>query len=334
MSKIHYFQRYSSKENTVTNNTLQLLARIYDYSPTKAVELLNALTGEEIEIGIGIEQQQRIGCSVPDGIVKQESFRIIIESKVGSAPSVNQLVEHANSFLEERQKILLLLTREKISCKKEREIQEKLSNKKQGVMFRNITYEEICEAISDLFENHEHEMVNLVDDYVTYCNEMQLIEQTKYLMRIVPCGTSFDLNKKHGIYFHPSDRGYTRFRYLGVYKNKLVHILWELDCVVDVALKGENLEKTLVEGCDTSNYDNKIRTVIKEAKTKCGYDIKVGHRFFCGEQVYQTEFKKASKGGMQGSRCINLKHVLGGKDVVDNLNVQEIAEKLKGKVWN
>ena len=25
MPKIHYFQRYSSKENTVTNNTLQLL---------------------------------------------------------------------------------------------------------------------------------------------------------------------------------------------------------------------------------------------------------------------------------------------------------------------
>ena len=29
MPKIHYFQRYSSVENTVTNNTLQLLARIY-----------------------------------------------------------------------------------------------------------------------------------------------------------------------------------------------------------------------------------------------------------------------------------------------------------------
>ena len=42
MSKIHYFQRYSSPENVVTNNTLHLLERIYSYSPEKASQLLRS----------------------------------------------------------------------------------------------------------------------------------------------------------------------------------------------------------------------------------------------------------------------------------------------------
>jgi hypothetical protein len=54
MSKIHYFQRYSSIENTVTNNTLQLVARIYDQSAPVASKLLTDVTGEPIDIGIEI----------------------------------------------------------------------------------------------------------------------------------------------------------------------------------------------------------------------------------------------------------------------------------------
>lgn len=86
MSKIHYFQRYSSVENTVTNNTLQLLARIYDYSATAASRLLTDITGQAIDIGIEIAQQERVGNAIPDGAIIQRSFKILIESKV-DAPS-------------------------------------------------------------------------------------------------------------------------------------------------------------------------------------------------------------------------------------------------------
>jgi hypothetical protein len=76
MPKIHHFQRYSSVENTVTNNTLQLLARIYANSTTQASQLLTELTGELIEIGIEINQQERAESSVPDGaIIQRRSLR-------------------------------------------------------------------------------------------------------------------------------------------------------------------------------------------------------------------------------------------------------------------
>ncbi len=35
MSEIHYFQRYSQKENVITNNTLLLFSRLYNHSPQK-----------------------------------------------------------------------------------------------------------------------------------------------------------------------------------------------------------------------------------------------------------------------------------------------------------
>src|SRR6266508_6687463 len=114
MPKIHYFQRYSSVENTVTNNTLQLLARVYAYSTTQASQLLTELTGEPIEIGIEINQQERGQGSVPDGAIIQRSFKILIESKIDSPIDIDQLLRHTDSFSGEDQKVLLLLTREPI----------------------------------------------------------------------------------------------------------------------------------------------------------------------------------------------------------------------------
>ena len=104
MSNIHYFQRYSTPENTVTNNTLLLLARIYDYSPMKASQLLTNLIGESVEIGIEINQQQRGQRSVPDGVMIQRSFKILIEAKVDAGIDIDQLLRHTDSFSGETKK--------------------------------------------------------------------------------------------------------------------------------------------------------------------------------------------------------------------------------------
>lgn len=214
MPKIHYFQRYSSVENTVTNNTLQLLERIYSHSTTQASQLLTELTGEPIEIGIEINQQERGQGSVPDGAIIQRSFKILVESKVDSAPDVDQLLRHSDSFSSEDQKILLLLTREPAGAAEE-DVKQQVAARHPNVIFKNVTYEEICKAVTSLFQEYEYEMRALADDYVEYCNDAGLFDQSKHLMRIVPCGQSLDINRKHGIYFHPSDRGYTQHQYVG-----------------------------------------------------------------------------------------------------------------------
>lgn len=326
MSKIHYFQRYSSVENTVTNNTLQLLARVYAYSTTQASQLLTDLTGESIEIGIELKQQKGGPGSVPDGEIIQRSFKILIESKVDSATDADQLLRHAGSFLGEDQKVLLLLTREPIG-KTEDDIKAQISAQHPNVIFKNVTYEGICRVIKTLFREYEYEMCALVDDYVEYCNDTGLFDQSRYLMRIVPCGQSLDINRKHGIYFHPSDRGYTQHQYVGIYRDKAVQLLWKIDSVFDIDYDGVQINKTLIQGRDTNEYDGKLVSIIKDAKTVCGYEIASGCRFFCGTPI-DTNFVKSSPGGIQGARLVNLREIIG-----DFGDASEVAQRLMGKQW-
>ena len=327
MSQIHYFQRYSSKENTVTNNTLQLLARIYSYSPSKASEFLTDLTGEPIEIGIEVNQQKRAKQAIPDGQVVQSGFEILIESKVDASPDINQLLRHAKAFTGKDKKLLLFLTNRQLGKDKCAKLKRKIS--RMGVIFANTTYEEICKKAKGLFEEYEREMRDLVDDYEEYCNDTDLFDQSKYFMRIVPCGESLEINKRHGIYFHPSNRGYTNHRFLGIYKDKTVQAIWKIDCIFDVNYKAGKLEKTQVDGRVTKDYDEKLVKIIKDAKDECGYAIEVGHRFFCGEPI-ETNYEKSSPHGIQGHRNVNLKEVLGDFNDED---VEDIARKLREITW-
>lgn len=328
MPKIHYFQRYSSIENTVTNNTLQLIARIYNYSPVRASKVLSDIIGVPVEIGIEIDQQKRASESVPDGTIIQRSFKVLIESKVDSGVYDDQLIKHAKTFTNEAQKILLLLTLQKINQDHENNLAERLSKEHPGLLFRNVTYETICGAVKDLFQEYETEMKSLVEDYVEYCNDTGLFDQSRYLMRIVPCGDSVDLNKKYGMYFHPSDRGYTKHSYVGIYANKAVQCVWRIDSVFDIEFDGKNLTRTLVQGRNTDEYDERIKAMIDEAKVVCDYNIESGHRFFCGQVARDTHYAKVSSGGIQGARFVNLKDVIGKFD-----DDQDLARKLGEKTW-
>jgi hypothetical protein len=326
MSKIHYFQRYSSVENTVTNNTLQLIGRIYDYSAASVSKVLSELTGEAIDIGIEINQQERAGNSIPDGSIIQRSFKILIEAKVDSPPDVNQLVSHANAFGGESQKLLLLLTKHSIG-KLEKEISEKIRLKYPDVIFKSITYEAICNSIKGLFKEHESSMAALVEDYIEYCNDAALFDQAKFLLRIVPCGKSIDLNNKYGIYFHPFDRGYTQHAYIGIYALKSVKAILEIESVFEVAFANGHLKKSVVQGLETDKFDTALIEIIKEAKEQCGYEIAMGHRFFCGKTA-DTDFRKLSPNGIQGARFLNLRDLLGEINGLD-----DVAGRLKTLDW-
>ena len=328
MPKIHYFQRYSTVENAVTNNTLQLFARIYSYSTTQASKLLTELTGEPIEIGVEINQQGRAQESVPDGAIVQRSFKILVESKVDSPVREDQLIRHAAGFANEAQKILLLLTREKLASEQERAISKKIAARHAGVIFKSVSYEDICNAVGALFRDYEFDMRALIDDYIEYCNDANLSDQSKYLMRIVPCGSSIELNRKYGVYFQPTDRGCTKHSFVGIYSGKRVQYMWAIDSVFDVHISGKTLKKTLVQGRETDDHDKNILAIVRESKIECGYEVEEGHRFFYGREVLGTDFVKKSAGGIMGARLINLKTILGQFS-----DAKDVAKQLSGKQW-
>ena len=326
MSRIRYFQRYSSVENTVTNNTLQLFGRIYEHSASAASRLLSELTGEAVFIGIEITQQNRANTSVPDGNIIQRSFKIAVEAKGDARVDFDQLKRHASSFGTEALRILLLLTKALLTSAEQKKLQ-KLQEDYPGVVIRSITFEDLCSAVKQLFMPHEESIIELANDYVEYCNDSGLFDQSRELMRVVPCGKSIDINQKHRIYFQRSDRGYTNHAFVGIYNEKAVRAILGIKSVFDVELDGTNLKKTLVQGDATDAYDGAIRAIIGDAKLKCDYNIETGHRFFCGEML-PTLFEKTSPGGIQGARLMNIKELIG-----QHGDLADIAAKLARVTW-
>ncbi len=327
MSTIHYFQRYSSVENTVTNNTLLLFTRIYAYSTKLASRFLTELTGESVEVGLQITQQQRRVDSIPDGTILQRSFKILIEAKVDAAVDESQLIRHAKTFTDESQKILILLTKAPLG-RQELVLREAVRAVAADIVFKAVTYETIWEVAKDLFREHEVEMRSIVDDFHDYCNDTGLFDRSMSLLRVVPCGQSWELNNQYGIYFHPSDRGYTRHAYVGVYHDKAVRSIISVDSVFDVELRDGDLNKQCVDGNATDEFDSRLKAIIAEAKERLGWDISVGHRFFCGPN-FETDFRKSSAFGIQGARFVNIAPLVGPAT-----DAGGVARALRGQEWS
>jgi hypothetical protein len=114
---VRYFQRYSQKENVVTNNTLLLFSRLYHHSPLTFEKFLTALmegTESRIVAGVKFTQQIRTKNAVPDGMIQQMSFRVVVETKLYGNPLMDQLENHLNSFEDPsiQVKVLLLIDNE------------------------------------------------------------------------------------------------------------------------------------------------------------------------------------------------------------------------------
>jgi hypothetical protein len=329
VSKVHYFQRYSSLENAVTNNTLQLFNRIYGHSPRAASAFLFDLTGESLEIGVNVKQQESGAGSVPDASISQESFKVLVETKVDAPFSEDQIIRHAAAFQNESKKILLLLSKRPLAPTEEAQVQRNLAERHAGVTFRSVTFKDVCRAARDRFAAHEDEMQALVDDFEEYCATTGLLDDSRVMMRVVPCGNSADLNVRHAMYFQPSERGYAPHAFIGIYKDKTVRALLEIDSVFDVNLKDGRLEKILVQGRETDEHDARILAMIAEARVDCGYELETRHRFFCARAAVETDYRKASRGGIMGARLVNLKEKIGAFS-----SVTEAAQKLRGKTWD
>ena len=132
-----------------------------------------------MKIGIEINQQIREPKSVPDGHVIQRSFKILVESKVNLRPDPKQLIKHSDSFSDEHQKILLLLTNQPLGEDEEDQIRRQIQGHRPGVTFKIISYEEVCNAAEGLFREHEDEILDIVEDYKLYCNDMGLLDLSK-----------------------------------------------------------------------------------------------------------------------------------------------------------
>ena len=335
MSDIHFFQRYSKRENVITNNTLRLLAQLYNDSPNRLADFLEGLVdGLSIDVGVSMEQQTKGESSVPDGALTQSSFKLVLETKRNASFSTNQLVRHVRAFNDEKRRILLLLTPHELDSAELENARQAVRDEDDRVIFAAVRFTDVIDLLigeDPLISQYENDLYALVEDYQNFCSSEGLLPVDKDLMRAVPCGTTHEDNFEFGLYYCPSTRGYRRHQYIGVYFDKSVRGVGELKYEVDV----DRVNGKLV-GEEINQLGDDERQRIHgamDAASKHGYSIEQGHRFFLVDRFHDTDFTKESKYGMRSAQYFNLRDRLDLADAESLPAASVVAEKLHGRSW-
>lgn len=336
--KVHYFQRYSTKENVATANTMLLFSRLYSYSPNKFFDFLKSLYSEsfnnDFEPEIKFLNQERGKKSVPDAIITQRSFKIVIEVKMVDWFYNTQLKNHLEVFQNEDYKVLLTISSEFMEKSKKDSIDKEIQDMNLNVKHINTTFEELANFIKNLLDNRDYEMQDIIEDYFSYCNENGLISDSWKYMQIQPVGTTFDFNMKNNVYYNGNGTKFRAHEYIGLYKNKSVCAIGKIKLIVRTLKEKDELKfyfETNEEATiNRKEIEKKIREIIREVKEKYEHNLdERDTRYYFVEEFIETDYKKISIGGMLGNRLLNLEKFFNN-EIPD---VKKIADTLKNKEW-
>lgn len=335
--KIHYFQRYSEKENVATANTMLLLSRLYSFSSDKFFRFLKSeFFNDSFEPELSFEMQKKVENSIPDAVIAQPSFKIVVETKMYDWFHADQLMNHLASFSNEQYKVMITLAPELMAEKKRIEFEKQLADYNAAqvhpVMHINTTFESIAKAIQDVIDERDYEMQDVLSDYLNYCYTDGLIpvsDSWKY-MRMQLAGATIDFNMKHHLYYDNADRNFRAHDYLGLYKGKSVRGIGQVIAIITAEFKSNEVIYEAEMGEVTEGRKQAIQVAIEDGVLH-GYDLKaVKHRYFFVDRFYPTDFKKVTPRPPMGSRIFDLSSILEADELP---TTQEIAELLKTKTW-
>lgn len=330
--KIHYFQRYHGKENVETANTMLMLSRLYNYNPDKFFGMLNNLLFKESETPeLSFELQASGKNSVPDAVIKQPSFRIVVETKLRNQFNEQQLINHINSFNDENFMVLLTLDPRPMKAELKNIVDEKIKQRNSKVIHINLTFKQLINAMEDIVDDRDLEILDVLEDFKQYCIDEELIPNSEKWMRVIVARTSFSLNMEYDMYYDNSNRGFSEFGYLGLFKDKSVRAIGKIADIITASYNNDKLEcKSKYNKPISSEIIKKIEEVIKEADT-IGHNLKNGeHNFFVVEKFHETDFFKSTKYSIQKAKYFDLTKIWKNENLPET---KEIAEYLKGKSW-
>lgn len=331
--KIHYFQRYHQAENVATANTMLLLSRLYQYSPDKFFQFLrldHAL--EDFEPEISFQLQEKIAhnpSSVPDAVIMQDSFKIVVETKLADKEfegKLGQLNRHLNSFRNETYRILLTLAPKAMKNNVQNQLDNLLKNRREGFRHVNLTFEELTERIQKVLDDRDQEMQDVLDDYISYCEHDNLFPDGKNWMWVQAVGQTLAFNVDNNLYYNKLSSGCRPYKYLGLYTQKSVRYIGAVSARF-IATTPDNIQSENKSDKLTEEYKNKICAAMKSNQAL----LKEPHRYFFVEQFYQTDFRKETTRGLRGSRKFNLAQILNMPQLPSD--TATIACLLKDKHW-
>lgn len=343
MSKVHYFQRYSQRENVVTNNTLLLLSRLYNDNPLRFEDFINSLLNDfdvNCDIGPTFTQQQgnKTGSSTPDGAIVQKSLKVLIETKLYDNQDKEQLLRHLDGFGKEDTQVLLLINPTDPSIAFNKSVLESINEHndacKTTVRYCSVTFKKIIEAFDEVLPEYDIEMQEILSDFRSFCTSESLLPNHEMVMRAITSGGSFSDNMKYNIYYDDKSRGYSPHDYLGLYTDKSVRAIGKITKVVQAQYNDETKaldQVTLVSGDKVTDADEKqIVSIMHAAMENNAWNVYQDHNFFIVDQFHKTDFNKTTKYPIQRTKFFDLGEVL---DLEKLPECAELANRLEETSW-
>lgn len=335
--KIHYFQRYHEKENVATANTMLLLSRLYAYSSDKFFRFLKSeYFSDSFNPEIVFTLQEKSVDSIPDATITQESFKIVVETKMSDWFYDDQLLRHLNSFNDEKYKVMITLAPVLMETVKKAAFEEKLkqynASQRYPVIHINTTFEEMANAVRRVLDDRDYDMQDVLEDYLNYCYTDGLIpdfDSWKY-MRMQLAGATFDFNVSSNVYYDKAERGFRAHDILGLYKNKSVRAVGKIIARITAVETENGILFNPEFGELTEERKQTIKKAMEDGDSH-GYDLRtIEHRYFFVDKFYETDFKKVTPRAPMGTRIFDLTHVLGTEDIPET---EELAQRLNNANW-
>lgn len=308
MTHIHYFPRYSQKENFCTNNSLLLMYRLYQFNQLRFEKFLKILltdaatdTTDPFEaLGLQFQQQMPTGESVADGFLYQDSIRILIETKRSAdAFGTDQLHRHLSGFASGVGGFLILLSPERAKIRDKDWAALVSAANAKNVTLACVTFEEIITAARKCLHDYDEDMQLLVDDYEDFCSNEDLLPEDRWTIFVPPCGPSHEINILCRLYFCPEHWNRRKAKYFGMYYEKAVRYIGEIGKIVACEF-GEQGYVVNENTALTSEEKARIEDARQRSKT-LGWDLGAPlHKFLplrsaIGDKLLQTDHRWNSR---------------------------------------
>ena len=292
---------------------------------------------DSFEPEIVFNLQEKSVDSIPDATITQESFKIVVETKMSDWFYSNQLMRHLNSFKDEKYKVMITLAPELMLESKKADFEQQLKDyndtQTYPVIHINTTFEGVANAIQEVIDDRDYEMREVLEDYLNYCYNDGLItvSDSWKFMRMQLAATTLDFNVREDIYYDNAERGFRAHDYLSLYKNKSVRAVGKICARIIAVETKDGMQYEAEYGELTEERKDKILRAITDGDGY-GYDLRsIKHRYFFVEKFHETDFKKITPRAPMGSRVFDLTQILETEQLP---STQAIAELLKTKTWS
>ncbi|MCH5316237.1 MAG: hypothetical protein J1E81_10000 [Eubacterium sp.] len=268
--------------------------------------------------------------SIPDFAIQQSSFKLIVEAKEGGF-DIDQIERHLDNLVKQADYKLKLLIALSPSNTIQGEI-DGLCKKYKGVHIKHKTYMDLYTEIYEVLDKQrDFEFLDVLNDYVEYCEHENLIDYSDDTVMVRLAGDTLEFNMKNGIYYDGANNNAYGFKYLALYKDKRVQALGKIIKVIE-AHEGNG---EIVYGETRYYTDNKymsesdkikIQSAIEDRKSRYGNEGYPHWHYIVDEFVKVQNFEKKSKGGLYGKKKFSLKNDFGITNKV--CSIYEIVDKM------